>query len=494
LPLLAVFTVAISLCLHTMGPLLLRDPWNAWLTVLPFGVAVMAAWSALEGDRWGLWTLPVVASFLAQSHVGFLPVAVVLVATGVVGYARRCPARRDPLVAGAVLAVCWAPVLIDAITAGSGGNLARMAGHFLGGGSDDAPAGFATALGVAALELGTSAPWLFGAEEVNPAGGAVLGAPVTDLAVPVAAMAVAAVVAWRSPGGRSTRSLILVMALTTVTSIVAVSRISGGVFDYLVRWWWPLAVLWWTAVVWSIGRHVAGPVLARLPASLRRGVPVALIAVALVSAGAAIDASATGPTAERLTVDDWGPSMTTLERITVGRVPASGPVVVRNVGPLSGWAGDAYLALLARHGVDVRLDDTGINRYKVGRHRLRPPRGEQPVLWVVTGPWVTVFQDDPDHDLIGLYDPLEPAERATVSAAERRLRSALVRGGRPDLAEALDDGRSLWGASGVPGVAAPDLEVVEAARGHGVPVAVFQARDTSVPMPDRSGSGNDPLG
>ncbi|WP_334142625.1 hypothetical protein [Rhabdothermincola sp.] len=116
--------VALALVMTHLGPSFLRDPWNPSVTVLPFGLLVMLCWSAVEGDGAALVASVVVGSFLVQSHVGFALLVGVLWAVAGLGFVlgsrnRRRRRARVLVVAGVLLALIWAPVLVDQV-AGAG--------------------------------------------------------------------------------------------------------------------------------------------------------------------------------------------------------------------------------------------------------------------------------------------------------------------------------------------------------------------------------------
>jgi hypothetical protein len=489
LPVLVTLAAALALCTHAFGPTMLRDPWNAWVTVLPFGVLLLASWSAFEGDRAGLFTLAVIGSFLSQSHVGFVPVTVTLTVLGVAGFVRKEPGRRAPAIAAGLLVLCWLPVLVGTLT--GDGNAGRLVGHFAGGGGGEATAGFTPALGVAAFALGRFQWWVPGIDTVTEIGEGELPAIVAVLALPLAGFAVATALAWR----RRERcpqalSLLVVVAVAALTGLFAVSRITGGLYDYLLRWWWPLAAVWWTAVAWPIGQVLAPRVRSwsvprwrsRAPG---RGLPdllMTLTAGGAVIVGVLGFVTARGAAEAHQPVDDWEPSMAVLSG-AVSSVPRSQPVLLRDIGPLAGWAGDAVSALLAREGVDFRVDDTGINRYKFGEHRLW--RGERglPVLWVVTGNWIDDFEREGTGRLLVRYDPLTEPERTAFRDSGARLRVAFRATGRTDLAKALDEGWSLAGATAIDGVDPVDVHRVESGWSRGVPVALFEVDDVGAELP-----------
>jgi hypothetical protein len=279
-----------------------------------------------------------------------------------------------------------------------------------------------------------------------------------------------------------------VIGVTVLVAVLAVSRITGGVFDYLVRWWWPLAALWWAAVVWVLGRAGA----ARLRGWSVRGrpatslVPVVVVVAAVVLAGrAGLDTLGRVGDAQ-LPAGDWGPSMAALTPSVapIRDVAGGAPVLLRNVGPLAGWAGDAYSAQLAQGGVDVRVDDTGINRYKFGPHRLPAGGTDPPVIWLVTGSWIDDFDRAHQGRELARFDPLAPPDRRLYREVEHGLRLAFRAADRPDLEDALDDGASLYGADQVAGVDRHDLDTVEEGRRRGVPVALFLFPDARSDLPE----------
>ena len=76
--------LACSLLMRTLSADFVRDPWNNYVTVLPFGLLIFLVWAMVDGERWALPVGVVVASFLAQTHVGFVALALPLLAFGAV--------------------------------------------------------------------------------------------------------------------------------------------------------------------------------------------------------------------------------------------------------------------------------------------------------------------------------------------------------------------------------------------------------------------------
>jgi hypothetical protein len=145
-----------------MGPEVLGDSWNLTLTVFPFALLAFVVWSLWAGE---LWALPVgvfVTSFLVQTHIGFLALAVPLFAFGVAALASgscappgrpaggrdgdgdgdggdTLPDRRGLLRAGVISAVLfgilWLPPVLDRLwhKPSNAGNAWRYFRHPHGG-------------------------------------------------------------------------------------------------------------------------------------------------------------------------------------------------------------------------------------------------------------------------------------------------------------------------------------------------------------------------
>ncbi len=243
--------VAFAIAVGSLGPAFLRDPWNPTITVLPLALLIVLAWSAAEGDTAALPLAAFVGSFLVQAHVGYTVMVAVLgvVAVGghVLAHRRQAFAwRRGAVAAAVVLGLCWLPVLVD--QAVGTGNLSDLVSYFTS--SDEEPAGMWESVGVMARELGGEAPWMGGVEDSKPEGGTLELETATALVVPLVVFGAAAALAWWRD--RSALRFQVTVAAAAVAGLFSVSRITGGVFDYLVRWWWVIALLWWVSVFWSL--------------------------------------------------------------------------------------------------------------------------------------------------------------------------------------------------------------------------------------------------
>jgi hypothetical protein len=196
LPLVALTMTATAILIHAMGPAMIRDPWNPFITLLPLALTVFLVWSVIEGDFWMWPPLAFLVSFELQSHIGYLPMLAMLgVSVFAIAWRRKSLNTLLPTstkqrwwvlgLSSAVIFGCWLPVLLDQV-AGTG-NLGAIAHYFLT--NSDSPAGFSTAFHVAADQLQfPSAPWL-GRSELAGLDGALLGSGLAALVVPILSMA-----------------------------------------------------------------------------------------------------------------------------------------------------------------------------------------------------------------------------------------------------------------------------------------------------------------
>lgn len=142
---------------------------------------------------------------------------------------------------------CWLPVFLDQVL--GTGNIGAIAQYFLSPG--DSPAGFGTALHVAADQLRLpSAPWL-GRSELAGLDGALLGSGFAALIVPILSMAGSLWLAVRMRVLAALRFQLVVIA-TALGGLIATARVTGPLFDWVVRWWWVIASLWWLSIVWVL--------------------------------------------------------------------------------------------------------------------------------------------------------------------------------------------------------------------------------------------------
>jgi hypothetical protein len=480
LPLVAAAMAGVAiLCTH-LGPSLLRDPWNPSITVLPFALAVVLAWSAWDGDRSALPVLAFVGSFLVQSHIGFAALVVALWAIALVGFGRGGrPLRRVLGWSAAVLAVCWLPVLYDQI-AGTG-NLGDLVRYFVGG-SPESPAGWHTALGVLVKELGGVAPWLGGDERAG-FDGAMVTRDAGLVVVPLVVFATALAVAWLRRARSAVRLQLVVLAMTFV-GFLSVARITGPAFAYLVRWLWVLALFWWLSTFWSFWSALFADRRVREPGSSWAAardwatalvvlVAFAVVARTSVRTAAGIDDIGT-PDGE------WYVTLDVITDDVIAGAPDDGPVLVRAVGSNNGSIADGLRLQLERHGTTVVVDDEQAQKY--GESRLARDHPPVAVVTVATGARLEGPFGATYGTAIANWDPLTTEERQYANDLEQQLADQLSLIGRDDLIDALHGGGSLQAAHDLAAVDQDLLQAVEQYRRQGDPVTVYVDREVTEPV------------
>jgi hypothetical protein len=485
LPLVAATVGGLALMCTHLGPSFLRDPWNPSITVLPFALAIVLAWSAWEGDRIALPVLAFTGSFLVQSHIGFAALVAALWTMAVVGFWRtrhadeRSQAARTLAWSAGVVVACWLPVVVDQLF--GTGNLSDLATYFRGD-SVEGPAGWATAAGVLAREVGGIAPWLGGVERGGSVDGGLVTASLGALVVPVVAFVGAGVVAWLRDARAAVR-LQIVVAATTLVGFFSVARITGPVFAYLVRWLWVLALLWWVSVFWSLWSATFGGAREVTTPERARTRPHTTWALALLTVLALVVVARTsGRTVSGIdhigTPDgEWYVTLDSITDDVVAGVPKDGPVLVRAVGSTNGSIADALRLQLDRAGIPVVVDDDQVHKYGDGRSA----RAQRPIATMtvasgarLTGPFGETFGTP-----IARWDALAPDERQYATALEDRLADQISRVGRDDLVTALRSGGSLDDVRDLDDVDQDLFRMVEQYRRQGDPVTVYVDRDVS---------------
>jgi hypothetical protein len=421
----------------------LADPWNPWVPMLPFALALLLAWSVWERDWWALPVLIFVLSFVVQAHLGYLLLAawlggLALVVVGMSWRRRRetppCP-PRVLAVSAAVGLLAWTLPLWDLVV-GNPGNLRLIASHVLH--SAEPRVGAATAAHLIGRELGGLPPALGGAEPLQPFVGALVGRSLLAVVPFVLVLGSAVVVAVRRRDHPPLRLLALIVGGVAV-GWLSIARYEGPAYPYLVRWLWPLVVVGLIAAGWSFQRawvarsapkrssDVARPTVGRY--ALLAGVMV----IAVVSVAAAVSAGqAPLPNAS------FSAEMSAVAGPVAAAVRERGTVVMDQWG---GWGEEqtGIVAELERRGVRVFVPDSEAFAY--GASRTIGGRTVDGVLVVAVEEGRRARRagaGPPDGILVASYDPLDAGERLDADAlAERSARALLAEAGGPPMSDPL---------------------------------------------------------
>ena len=476
LPLVALTMAATAILIHAMGPAMIRDPWNPFITLLPLALTVYLVWSVIEGDFWMWPPLAFLVSFELQSHIGYLPMLAMLgVSVFAIAWRRKSFNTLLPTstkqrwwvlgLSSAVVIGCWLPVLLDQV-AGTG-NLGAIAHYFLT--NSDSPAGFGTAFHVAADQLRfPSAPWL-GRSELAGLDGALLGSGLAALVVPILSMAGSLWLAVRMRVLAALRLQLVVIA-TALGGLIATARVTGPLFDWVVRWWWVIACLWWLSIVWVLWSVLYERITTQSMQRIATGL-LAVIAtvVTLAATGPITSATSSTPPPSPST----GIVLDGFLQQTLDALQGSGPLLVVTTGSVRGDYGDALRLQLERAGIQVVAESNMISH--LGPQRSESNRTPVGTLWIVSADQITQFKADPSMKFLGGWDPLTQDERNQFFIDQSLLQDQLIAAGRVDLAEALTNGSGGVDteAKTLDGVDPTLVDRVEALRRKGDPVAVF---------------------
>ena len=403
-PMLATL-VASALLLRTLGAETVRDPWNNYVTILPFGLMIFLTWAMLCREKWALPAGVVVASFLAQTHVGFVLLALPLLLLGagalVVSAVRAGPGPdrrglvRPGLLALGLLALLWLPPVYDAVVNRRDSNLSRLVSYFRH--STEATHTLLEGWGVVTGQFGWPPEWA-----TNALGQNFLGEDrhmySRPLPVLLALVALAAVVVWRRTAGRR---LVVVLAVALVLGIVGVARTLGGAFYYRLFWAWIPPVVAFVLVGWAGWMLVER----RWP---RRGTGVLTAGAVAVLAVLAVVNSVTQVTTETRAEADGHVVAALLPGLLDDLDGRDGTVVITDAFGSGSWYSRGLVLELERRGIDVKVPATDIA--PLSAHRVY--RGGQlaGAYVVIRDQWIDQYAADPNMTLV--------AEWSSVSSRE----------------------------------------------------------------------------
>lgn len=466
LPLLLITLVATGLLMRTLGAEFLHDPWNTYLPVLPFALLAFLAWSMACGDRWALPVGVVVASFAAQTHVGFVALGLPLLAWGAFwlgvttlrnrspdpGRAETSPeveaVRRsggddhqggDPpegdrpetseaserslswrdrlsplalptLAAGALGLAVWLPPLVDVVR-NTPSNAQRIVRWFSDGegGLHSVSDGIAVIVG----QFSLPAEWLMYKQTMTVSG----ESPFLDDQFRVPWLILPVVVAalyllWK--GSADKRHLVAVAGLTFVLGIVGVWRTVGPAFDYRLRWTWVPPMVAFVMVAWA-----GWSALARWrPAGTARWLTAAAVGILVVLSSVNAVTAARGGNPYEADTEVVG---TVGEQVLDSLPDGDGVVYVKEPYHHAAWYSRGLVLYLERRGVDVRVEEALVLHF--GAHRVYDGEPILATLTVMVDDGIDVLSGQPDLSVAGAWE----SEHAHLWEAQRDEREELNR-------------------------------------------------------------------
>jgi hypothetical protein len=341
-----VVAVAMLVLQLWLGPTLIADPWNPWISIIPFALLIVATWSCVLRVPLALPVVAVTSSFLVQSHVGFGLMCAALAAVAVVAASFNRFGANVWRVTGTLVVIAWLPVLFDLI--GGQNNLGAVFEHF---GSGNENVGMMQA--------------------VDAIGNVLVIGPWAVTAIFLVLSAAVSIVCWRA-GDRRSVAVIGISALTVFAGVASTSAITEEVHTWLVRWWLAIAVTWLAGIGWAITRRIRPGVWPEYVGTTLVGIAVLLAIVSLFRVSPNPPASEYGPVVERF--DD-----------AASQVVESGQVfAITGEGGEAGWISDALSLELEKSG-SRRASDL-VNRYGPERNT-----DAEVQLFVGTGDGIETF-------------------------------------------------------------------------------------------------------
>ena len=439
-PLTLIVLVGCALLMRSLGPDEIRLPWNPFITVLPFGVLVLLTWSLTCRDRWLLPLAVLITSYLAQTHIGYVALAVPLLVFGTVwlvastiATTRRARDGDDrprtsvsglaaPALTGLVVGlVMWLPPCIEQLS-NEPGNARRAFRWFRDGGSGgDAAQGLRAGWRIVSAQFGLPPEWLFGSRGIGPSG----EPPYLDRPlVPVLLFVVAAggVLLLRGPVRASGR-LFAVWLFSSAVGVLATARTIGPIYTYRDGWAAVLAMIAVALVVWG-----AWVTLVRWRPDLERRVlvPGAVAGLALLAIVSSVaHARADMPQSE---MSDRVSEV--IPGILKSLPPVDGPVVIdgSRVAPGSTWSssfwglahGPSIVLQLERHGIEAVLPQGHVG---LGTHRMHDGGPRRAGLIVAVAESIPGFEKRPNLSMIAFGGELSLEELRSRVAEQTPVRA-----------------------------------------------------------------------
>ena len=463
------------------GLTVLTQPWNPYLPLLWWLVFLLAAWSVACGDVAMLPVAVAAGSLCAQTHVPYLGLAVGLgvVVAALAGWAwwraaPASPARRSVVcwgVAAGVLGVAlWVPPLVDQAT-NDPGNIRAIYDHL--GTPDEDPVGLGGGAELALAHL--DIPRLLTSDPGDDGTLLDASADADGVAVGLAVLGVwvlAAVAAWRH-GPRALVRLHLVVAAAVVLGVVALARIVGKEWYYLMLWAWAVTALMLLAIGWSalvvLGRRLGPAGLRRTTTAVAAVLGVAIVAGAAASAVQAVELD---PPEPHLSATLGAVVPDTIAALERGEGAATGRdgryTVVFNDAAHIGSQAYGLASELRRAGFHAGM--LGVYHVPITDHRVIERDDATAAVAVTTGRYVDEWRLVRGAVEVAYVEP-DPAAQAEFAELRTAVIDDLAADGLDELAPLVDD--NLFRLS-------IDERISEQAEGWtarmlelGVPTAVF---------------------
>ena len=459
------------------GPLLVTQPWNPYLPLLPWFVVLLAAWSVLDRDPVGWLPFAFFGALCAQTHIPYVGlvggVGLLMLAITVSRTLRESESRLKELrwLGGASLlfVVLWIPPIVDQISGHQ--NISMIINYFRT--PPEAAVGFSTGLKVLLghfdlvhwAQQGSYSNLVTAGTDASQ-GSALIGFIV------FASWAASAIVALRMRIER-VMPLHAVVGSAIVLGAISLSRVFGVLWYYLSLWMVSIVVLavfvgLWTLYAVLIERTTGGGSLTRwrsrvVLATAFVSLLLFTIASTQVSPPEATLSNPLGVIVNRVdkSLKDGAAGVTELDRF----------VVTWNDAHYIGSQGYGLVNELERRGWDVGVPDTW--RIPVTRQRVVPIDSATRELRFASGVYLRelLASGEPGVELLASYDPRSREQRSTYMRDRTELLASLQRRGEVEIADQVDS--SLFTASLAPSLTQREKNLIAEMLHLGQPLGVL---------------------
>jgi hypothetical protein len=241
------FAIVVAMLLAILSlvglPFLLTNQWNPILPILPLGFLFFLAVRLALGAREILPVFAFVASFIVQTHVGFVPAVLALCVIPLANHVWRAQTAKPSTVSSprkrwhvpatiGVLVLTWSLPVYEMVV-NPPGNLFRVIGFFALGASPSHS--WATALRTVAEQMAIM-PWAI----LQVATQQPLAAPDLSLTLGIAVTEVLWLIALVMFSARRQDHVVQILAgaalIQVAAAILAVKAIHGEIHSYLIAW------------------------------------------------------------------------------------------------------------------------------------------------------------------------------------------------------------------------------------------------------------------
>ena len=424
----AAWLTVVTLTYVGVGSVALLLVWNPYVALPFFVLFLLQCWVVSTGEPRRLLGLAFVATFLVQTHVGYLFPVALIGAWALVRMWLSCrrmgrPLWRPVIWAPPIIlaAVLWFPPLVLDPLLHPPGNVRALVHYFTRGTDGSSRTGLRAGLGYTAAQFHWLPTWAGGTDPVDPFSGLSTRYAAWWLVLPVSLTGVSWWVARRRDRIDDALLAELLLLLVPIT-VLAIALVSGTPYLYLFIW----------CITVGVATVVLPCVLLASPPSPGRvlGTGVTALLVVVVAVGSLASTVRV--------IDHSGPvsPATGMVASLIGQLhhagQPSGPVQVRTADSGIIGAESGILDHFSRAGAPVYVDPTA--GYKLGYARVRSLDQVDSVWFVVEESQVfSLLSADPGAQVLAVSHPLPAPQQAELISLQRSLAATLTAEGRPDL-------------------------------------------------------------